>query len=102
MLYLGANLTRKIERYSKNLFRLQGGLTVSSIIYNNQNGVCDHILENIGGQRTDLFMIDHVQPVFNCFITYPMIMTQRAGFSDIINKYTSYRQIKRNYRKYTR
>lgn len=101
MLYLGATLTKPIKRYSHNLFELKGGLTCHAIIYNNQNEVADYILKNHDRNRIDPFYSDNVQENFNCFITYPMIATQRAGKSDLLNKYTSYKEILKSYKKYT-
>ena len=101
MLYLGATLMRPLERYSDNLFKLQAGMTTHAIIYNNQNGVCDYIIEHMNGGHVDVFMMQ-VQKLFNCFITYPMIMTQFPGDSDTTGNWTDYEEIERTYNKYTK
>ena len=101
MFYFGATLTRDIGRYSPNLCRLKGGAATQCIAYNNQNGVVDYILENHNRNRFSAFLRDDVQDRFNCFITYPMTVTQRAGYSDLLNKYTSSREIRRAYKKHT-
>ena len=100
MLYLGATLNQPLDRYSDNLFILKRAQATHAIIYNNQNGVCDYIIENQTG-IIDLFYRDNVQEEFNCFITYPLVATQRAGISDTIGKYNSYKAIKRLYDEYT-
>lgn len=87
MLYLGATLNEPLVKYSEHLYRLKRGYTTHAMIFNNQNGVIDFILENNGGGRKiDVFYADVVQEQFNCYITAPMIATQRNGFSDILNR----------------
>lgn len=100
MLYLGATLMRPLVRYSPNLFKLQSGLTTHAIIYNNQNRVCEYILEHMAGAHVDVFMMQ-VQKLFNCYITYPIIMTQFPGDSDTTGDWTDYEEIERTYKKYT-
>lgn len=100
-LWLGATLTEHLSRYNDNLFRLRGGWTTHCIIYNNPN-VLKYVLSHAEQiYKIDVFMADYVQKYFNCFITYPMIATQRAGHSDIINKFTDYSIIQERYDKYT-
>jgi hypothetical protein len=100
MLYLGATLTKPLERYSENLFRLEGGLTTHAIIYNNQHQVCDHIIALHDTPQVDVFMMK-VQEQFSCFVAYPMIVSQAPGKSDIIDRYTDYSEIQETYKKYT-
>ena len=102
MLYLGATLNKPIERYSKNLYTLKAGYTTHAIIYKNGR-VIDYILEaNGGGRKIDVFYADEVQEKFNCFITYPMLATQRGGFSDIINRNVTYEVVQERYNKYVK
>ena len=101
MLYLGATLTKKIYRYSDNLYVLQGGSAAHGIIYNNQNGVIDYILKSHNRNRIDSFLRDDVQENFNCYMTRPMIAIQSPGFSNLIYKRTSGRAMRRAYKKYT-
>ena len=104
MLYLGATLTENLKKYSPHLYRLHKAWTTHAMIFNNQNGVVDFILENNGGGRKiDVFYADVVQQRFNCFITNPMIATQRNGFSDILNKNVNNGNIIQDYyKKHTR
>lgn len=101
MLYLGATLTKRADRYSGNLFRVRRAWTLHAVIYNNQNGVVDYILENQNELKLDAFISRSVQPKFNCFITYPMTVTQEAGYSDILQHHVDYDVIERNFDKYT-
>ncbi|KKM26889.1 hypothetical protein LCGC14_1580230 [marine sediment metagenome] len=100
MLYLGATLNQPLKQVSKNLLRLQRGWTTHGIIYNNQNGVVDFILNGMSDFKVDVFLTDYVQPKFNCFMCYPMVATQRPGHSDILNHYVSYKPITDRYKRY--
>lgn len=87
ILYLGATLQKDLVRHSDHLYKLKGAFTTHAMIFNNQNNVMEFILENNGGGRKiDVFYADVVQERFNCYIAYPMIATQRDGFSDIMNR----------------
>jgi len=100
MLYLGATLNKPLAPVSENLLRLRGGWTTHGIIYNNQNGVVDYILTVEPSIRIDKFIADVVQEEFNCFMCYPMVASQRPGYSDIVNRYQDYSVITERYKKY--
>jgi hypothetical protein len=102
MFYLGATLNVPLEQYSDNLFRLKRAWATHAFFYNNQNGVMDYILENHNTDKFSVFLHDDVQEKFNCFITYPMVATQRAGRSDILRKRVSYKVIEERYAKYVK
>jgi GR25 family glycosyltransferase involved in LPS biosynthesis len=100
LLYLGATLNEPLERYSDNLFRIKGAYTTHAIIYNSQR-VVDYILKhNGGGRKIDVFYANDVQHRFNCYLCDPLIATQRAGISDIVNGYVSYEVIEDSHKKY--
>lgn len=92
-LWLGATLDGKIERYSANLFRLKRGYCTHAIIYNSQRMVdfilntMDHYMKTTKGKPIiDLFYYEHVQEIYNCYITYPMMALQAEGYSDIMKR----------------
>lgn len=99
-LYLGANLTKPIERYSPSLFRLKGGLTTHAIIWNNKDGVIDEILANPNKELAFDDWMAEIQERRNIFITYPMVLTQRQWDSDIAHR-TDASAILRNYKRFT-
>ena len=101
MLYLGAQLKKKLKRYSDNLFRLSGVLCTHAVIYNNQNGVVDYILENAHG-IIDAYYRDNIHDKFNCFITYPMVCCQSSGFSDTTRWWKEEGYMENKYKLYTR
>ena len=100
MFYLGATLNEDLIRYSENLYRLKYAWATQAIIYNNQNGVVDYILENHNEPKFSVFLAKVIQEKFNCYISYPMIATQHAGRSDILRKYVSYKVIMDRYKKH--
>ena len=102
MLYLGATLNQPLDRYSENLYRIKKAWATHALIYNNQNGVVEYILQNHNTKKFSVFLCDDVQFKFNCFITYPMAATQRAGHSDILRHYVDYKVIEQRYKKYVR
>jgi len=102
MFYLGATLNEPLEQYSENLYRLKRAWATHAFIYNNQNGVVDYILKNHNTKKFSVFLCDDVQFKFNCYITYPMVATQRAGHSDILRHYVDYKVIEKRYKKYVK
>lgn len=107
-LWLGANLSKPIRRWSKNAFILQKAYCTHAIIYNNRK-ILDFVLNNyipvvVPQKRTwiiDVFYYTYVFDRFNCFITYPLCATQTDDYSDIAQKPSESWIIKENYERYT-
>jgi GR25 family glycosyltransferase involved in LPS biosynthesis len=83
-LYLGASPRQPQVRYSKNLFKLNEAYTTHAIIWHNRKGGA---VEYILNHKDDISKVDNyfasvIQPKFNCFVTYPMVATQRQYQSD--------------------
>jgi hypothetical protein len=86
-LWLGANLQKPLDRFSDRLFRLKGGWTTHAIIWNNHNGVIDYILEKREDiKKIDVFFADIIQEKFNCFVVWPMLVTQSQWSSDVCKR----------------
>ena len=100
MLYLGGNPQQPQKRYSDNLFLGNNIFTTHAIVYNNQRGIFQHIL-NSGKQinKIDVFFANEIQRDFCCFLAYPMIATQYDNPSDIC-KNSDYSMIEKNYKKF--
>ena len=101
MLYLGAHVREPLVRFSDNLFRIKSSMANHAIMYNNQNGVVDYILEH-HYIPIDNFYAEKVQERFNCFITYPLICTQAPGYSDTTRWWSDYTFIEEDYKLHTR
>jgi len=101
MLNLGATLNEPLVRYSENLFVLKNAYCLHGVIYNSRK-VLDFILDNKDEiRKIDVFITQKVHTTFKCFVTYPMIATQRPGHSDIVNKFTTYKELNDSYKKFT-
>lgn len=91
-LWLGATLTRKLTKFSENLYILQKGWTTHAIIYNTPR-IVHHVTKFCKmptGKNIDIFYFHQLQPRFNCFIIYPIAATQMNGYSDICKSDVSY------------
>lgn len=102
-LYLGATVRTPLKRYSENLFRLKKGWANQAIIYNSKRMI-DFILNNHNtpsGKNIDIFYSKVVQQQFNCYIIYPLVATQRKGYSDISKQEVDFREyIENSYKKF--
>lgn len=102
-LWLGANLTRPLRRWSKSSFYLQKAYCLHAVIYNTPRMV-EFILKNHNtprGKNLDIFYYHTVLSRFNCFITHPLCATQTEGFSDIAMKSTGSWIIEDSYERFT-
>ena len=100
-LYLGASPQEPQERYSNNLFRLRNAKTTHSIFWHNHSGSA---LQYIMTHKTDIGKIDRylyevIQPKFNIFCVYPMLVTQKQSASNV-SKRSDCATILKNYQKY--
>lgn len=100
-LYLGASPNEPQERYSKNLFRVKNAHVTHAIVWNKRhNGAIDHILSHKSDIRKwDDYLATVIQPRFNCFLTYPMVVTQTQFKSDTCTR-SDVSTIEKNYNKY--
>ena len=101
-LFLGASPQDPQERYSDNLFRLKNAKTTHAILWHTrEGGAVDYILshkEDIG--KIDDYFCREIFPKFNCFLTYPLLCTQReTGTSDTCKR-SDVSTIEKNYNKY--
>jgi GR25 family glycosyltransferase involved in LPS biosynthesis len=104
-LWLGATLQKPIERYSDNLYRLKNGHALHAVIYNSKP-LINFAIANYTRERfkvLDVLTAYTIQHKFNCYITYPLVATQRACVSDINGRFLdNYNEIINSYNKYTK
>lgn len=95
MLYIGANILRPFYQETEHLAKLTHGQ--STIAYGVNKRFITKLLSYIDLQNVnrpiDVIYADSVIPYNNCYITVPMIITQRESYSDI-------EQMKVEYTKY--
>jgi hypothetical protein len=86
ILYLGCSPQAPQEQYSPHLFKITKALTTHAMIWNvRENGALEYCLTADDEYRIgkwDVFLMNEVQPKFNCFCTYPMVCTQADFQSD--------------------
>jgi len=83
-LYFGASPKEPQKWYSDNLFKLKTAHVTHAILWHNRKGGA---VEYILSHREEIKKIDDyiatvIQPKFNCFVTFPMLATQRQTKSD--------------------
>ena len=91
-LWLGATVRTSLNQYSENLYRLDKGWATHAIIYNSRMMI-QYILKNHNtpsGKNLDIFYHRILQKRFNCYITYPLVASQRSGYSNISNQEIDY------------
>ncbi len=101
-LYLGASPKQPQERYSSHLFRLKNAHCTQGILWHTRKGgAVEYILSHKDQiKKIDDFFANTIQPLFNCFITYPMVATQTDKFkSDTCSK-SDVSTILKNYNRY--
>ncbi|MEO7048909.1 MAG: hypothetical protein ABI091_26640 [Ferruginibacter sp.] len=93
LLYLGCNLFQtKVELYTPNLIQVFGAWALQSVIYS-RKGIekcLKAVEERDNDMPLDTLIVEKVQPDGKSFCTYPMIVSQRKGYSDIQKKNTDY------------
>ena len=83
-LYLGASPKQPQERVSENLFGLKNAHVTHAIIWNRrEGGAVEYILSHANDIRKyDDYLATVIQPRFNCYVTYPICVTQIQFPSD--------------------
>jgi len=97
MLYLGANITSPIYRVSNLFGKLTSAQSTHAYLVNIR--FIPFILSHSSmlGKHMDLIYSENIVPHNECFITIPMLATQRASFSDIENRVVNYDWMEERY-----
>jgi len=102
-LFLGASPQEPHKRYSDNLFKLKNAFCTHAIIWHpREDGAVGYILshrKDIG--KIDIYFRDVIFPNFNCFLTWPLLATQRQTQSDCCSR-SDLGTIVKNYNRYCR
>jgi hypothetical protein len=100
-LYFGASPKEPQERYSEHLFRLKNAHTTHAILWNMKGDAVDYILDHKDDiKKIDDFFATVIQPMFKCFVVFPMVATQsdkhnsdtckRSDVSTILKNFTEF------------
>jgi GR25 family glycosyltransferase involved in LPS biosynthesis len=100
-LFLGASPQEPQERYSDNLFRLKNAFCTHAILWHNRpNGATEYILRNKDRiEKIDVFLSQEIFPIFNCYLVYPLLISQHQTQSDCCTR-SDLSTIAKNYAKY--
>jgi len=82
MLMLGGSPRKPQVKYSENLFCANGVYTSHAILWHTRKGgAVEYILSHKKDvQKWDVYLATVIQPLFNCYMTDPLICTQKEGF----------------------
>jgi len=100
-LFLGASPQEPFERYSPHLFKMGKAWCAHAIVWHNRpNGAIEYILSHKSDiNKIDVFFANEIFPKFNCFLIYPLLVTQvqfksdtctRSDVSTIAKNYSLY------------
>lgn len=92
--YLGANITGAVERYSDNLFKMNGGWTTHGVLFNNPKKICENYIDTT--QMFDDWLSNNIHPRGNTFIISPMIAWQQIHHSMLWDRVADYTDILNN------
>lgn len=100
VLYFGGSPQDPQAKYSEHLYHAHNVICMHAYAINNKNHCIDFVLEHKKDiAKIDLFFAQVVQEYFKCFLTKPMVCTQRQYQSDTCGK-SDVSTIVRNYDKY--
>lgn len=91
LFYLGGNVWKKPFRKSRNILKTPAIYTSHAIIYN--KAAIEYILHELGKNKYnayDVLLVKTIQELNNCYCAYPLLVSQRNGYSDISKKDINY------------
>ncbi len=89
LLYLGCNAPNGFRNFhSANLLTVKRAFSTHAVAYSKR--AIDFILAHEISEPYDNFLVNNFQQKAKCYCTYPMLMTQKPGMSDIEGKHTDW------------
>lgn len=86
-LYIGLNLLSPPQRISENVLKIGSAYSSHSIVYSREAmRIILTILEQQMDTPFDILLMQHLQPLHECYCTFPMLATQKEGYSFIEKK----------------
>lgn len=98
MLYLGANVTSPIYPVSDLFGQLTSAQSTHAYLVNREFISTILACRGLIGKHLDLIYSENIVPYNDCFITIPMLATQRPSFSDIENRPVNYNWMEDRYK----
>lgn len=102
VLYLGCNPRKPQKQYSEHLFKIDGAVCLHAALYHpRKGGLVEYMLAHRDEiEKIDRYFMEVLQPMFGCYMCYPMLATQDSRFKSDTCKRADYDQIWLNYLKY--
>ncbi len=90
LLYLGCNLPDPaVVKAGEPFVKISRAYATHAVAYS--ENAMRHILAKTLQLPFDVLLADQIQPKFNCYATYPMLCSQRDGYSNIENRVVFYK-----------
>jgi hypothetical protein len=100
-LYLGMSPQEPQKQYTDFLYKVKNVKCTHAIIWHNRDhGALEYIMNHkadIG--KIDRYLYEVIQPKFNCFAVFPMLVTQKQSASNV-SKRSDCESILKNFNKY--
>lgn len=91
LFYLGGNVWKKPFRKSPNILQTPAIYSSHAIIYNKT--AIEYILHELGKnshKAYDVLLVKTIQQINKCYCAYPLLVSQKNGYSDISKKEIDY------------
>lgn len=86
-LFLSCNLLSRPARVSKNLLQIGSSYSTNAIVYSlDAIKLISPLIEENYTTAYDILLMKHIQPLGKSYCTYPMLSSQRPGYSSIEKK----------------
>lgn len=91
MLYLGCNLAQPPTVYSANILCVHRALATHAVVYSRK--AMTRLLSLPMHLPVDVFLANTIQAAGNCYCTYPLLISQYPGYSDIEKRQTDWTHV---------
>lgn len=89
LFYAGCNLYGHCSRFSENLLKADGMYSSHAIIYSRK--AIEKLLPHLDAAETyDVTLVNTIQKDGNSYCSFPLLISQQTGMSDIMNKVVNY------------
>lgn len=91
-LYLGCNLAFEPKKVSPNLLKVNAAYSTHAIAYGCDaiKMIADLLINSNPEEPYDSFLVNNIQSLDKCYCVYPMLVSQKPGYSDIEKRVVNY------------
>jgi len=89
LFYLGCNLYGEVKKYSQNLLSANGMYSSHAVLYSKK--AIRKILRLLNDAKIyDTMLVNTIQKEDNCYCSFPLLVSQHFGYSDIAKREINY------------